>query len=140
MPEAHIAGYGSALPFAMTTERFLEVDRQARRALGQDDHVSDLMRRIALNSRISKRHVVSPCWLPEEERPAEVEDIFTPHRFDPPGNLRARFWKEQAPELAIRAARDAIANWGGPASEITHVITTCTSESRCPSTLGSDGS
>jgi len=127
MPEAHIAGYGSALPFAMTTERFLEVDREARRALGQDDHVSDLMRKIALNTRVSKRHVVSPCWLPEDERPAEVEDIFTPHRFDPPGNLRARFWKEQAPALAIRAARDAIGNWGGSASEITHVITTCTS-------------
>src|SRR4051794_30850714 len=127
MPEAHIAGYGSALPFAMTTERFLEVDREARRALGQDDHVSDLMRKIALNTRVSKRHVVSPCWLPEDERPAEVEDIFTPHRFDPPGNLRARFWKEQTPKLAIDAARDAIANWGGSVSDITHVVTTCTS-------------
>ena len=119
MPEADIAGYGSALPYAMTTERFLEVDREARRALGQDDHVSDLMRKIALNSRVSKRHVVSPCWLPEDERPAGVEDIFTPNRFDPPGNLRARFWKEQAPARALRAAQDAIVNWGGAVSEIT---------------------
>ena len=36
MPEAHIAGYGSALPWAIDTEQFVEVDRQARLRLGQD--------------------------------------------------------------------------------------------------------
>src|ERR1700755_482564 len=127
MPEAHIAGYGSALPFPMTTERFLEVDREARRGLGQDEHVSDLMRKIALNTRINQRHVVSPCWLPADERPGEVEDIFTPHGYAPPGHMRARFWMEQAPRLAIAAARNALANWGGSVDDITHVITTCTS-------------
>jgi hypothetical protein len=110
MPEAHIAGHGSALPWPVTTERFVAVDREARRALGQDEQVSDTVRKIARNAGIRTRHLVSPCWLEDEERPADVEDIFTPHGFDPPGHLRARFWMDSAPKLAIAAARDAIAN------------------------------
>jgi predicted naringenin-chalcone synthase len=127
MPEAHIAGYGSALPWPMTTERFLEVDAAARRSLGQDERISATIRKIALNSGIRTRHVVSPCWLAEDERPEDVEDIFTAHDFDPPGNVRARFWQQRAPRLATEAARDAIATWGGSVSDITHVVTTCTS-------------
>jgi predicted naringenin-chalcone synthase len=127
MPEAHIAGHGSALPWSVPTERFLEVDREARATLGQDERVSHTIRQFALNSGIRTRHFLSPCWLPEGERPGDVEDIFTPHGFDPPASLRARFWKEQTPKLAIDAARDAIANWGGSVSDITHVVTTCTS-------------
>jgi predicted naringenin-chalcone synthase len=127
MPEAHIAGYGSALPWPIDTERFVEVDRQARVKLGQDERVSATVGKIALNAGIRTRHFVSPCWLAEEDRPGDVEDIFTPHDFDPPGNLRARFWMDQAPKLATEAARNAIANWGGSAADITHVVTTCTS-------------
>src|SRR4051812_17323755 len=104
MPEAHIAGYGSALPWPIATERFLEVDREARQTLGQDERVSAMMRKLASSTGIRTRHFAAPCWLPEEDRPGDVEDIFTPHDFDPPGNLRARFWKEQAPKLAIAAA------------------------------------
>src|SRR5262245_59225556 len=111
MPEAHIAGYGSALPWPIATDRFLAVDRAARLGLGQDERTSDVVRKIALNTGIRTRHFVSPCWLDEDERPADVQDIFTPHEFAPPGNLRARFWQEHAPKLAIDAARDAIANW-----------------------------
>src|SRR3954454_8621711 len=106
MPEAHIAGYGSALPWPIVTQRFLEVDRAARLSLGQDERLAATVGKIALNTGIRTRHFASPCWLPEEERPADVEDIFTPHGFDPPGNLRARSWKQQAPRLAIEAARN----------------------------------
>src|SRR5690349_7858408 len=113
MPEAHIAGYGSALPWPMTTERYLEVDREARLALGQDEHIANIVQRIASNSRIRTRHVVSPVWLEEDDRPDDVDDIFTAHEFDPPGNARARFWKDAAPRLAIDAARNAIEHWGG---------------------------
>jgi predicted naringenin-chalcone synthase len=127
MPEAHIAGYGSALPSPIATEQFLEVDRAARRALGQDERFSQIISKIALNAGIRTRHFLSPCWLPEDERPEDVEDIFTPHDFDPPSSLRARFWRQQAPKLALEAARDAIANWGGSVEDITHVVTTCTS-------------
>jgi predicted naringenin-chalcone synthase len=127
MPEAHIAGYGNALPWPIPTDRFLEVDRGARDHLGQGEDIQARVTKIAIGSGIRTRHVISPCWLPEEERPDDVEDIFTPHGFDPPGNVRARFWKEQAPKLALQAARDAIDNWGGSVSDITHVVTTCTS-------------
>ena len=127
MPEAHIAGYGSALPWPITTERFLEVDREARLPSDRTSGTSAMVRKIAHNTGIKTRHFVSPAWLHDEDRPEDVEDIFTPHDFDPPGNLRARFWKDRAPKLAIEAARDAIANWGGSLSDITHVVTTCTS-------------
>ena len=52
----------------------------------------------------------SACWVAS---PPCFEDIFTAHRFDPPGNVRARAWQSLAPTLAIESARDAIAHWGG---------------------------
>ena len=76
---------------------------------------------------IFRRHTGQPCWLPPAERPPDLEDIFTPYKFDPPGNLRARAWMRSAPKLAVDAARAALANWGGLPSEITHVVTTSTS-------------
>lgn len=127
MPEAHIAGYGSSLPWRIPTSRFLEVDAEARQILGQGAGTRSMVRQFALANGIRFRHTVCPCWLPEDERPDDVEDIFTPFDFEPPGWLRARFWNEQAPKLAIGAAQKAIAHWGGSPSDITHVVTTCTS-------------
>ncbi|MFA5912133.1 MAG: hypothetical protein WC830_01105 [Burkholderiales bacterium] len=127
MPEAHIAGYGTALPHRVSTKRFLEVDDEARRRHGQGEGVRSMVRQFALNSGIRYRHTVSPCWIPEDERPQGVEDIFTPADFDPPGWQRALAWQEHAPKLAIAAARSAIANWGGSVADITHVFTTSTS-------------
>lgn len=126
-PEAHIAGYGTALPYRGSTARFLAVDDEARRRHGQSEAIRSMVRQFAENSGIRFRHAVSPCWMPEDERPDDVEDIFTPADFDPPGWQRARSWQEHAPKLAIRAAREAIANWGGSPADITHVVTTCTS-------------
>jgi predicted naringenin-chalcone synthase len=127
MAEAHIAGFGTALPHRISTQRFLEVDDEARRRHGQGEGVRSMVRQFALNSGIRYRHTVSPCWIPEDERPRGVEDIFTPADFDPPGWQRALAWQEHAPRLAIAAARDAIKNWGGSIADITHVFTTSTS-------------
>lgn len=127
MRDAFIAGFGTALPRRITQARFLEVDAAARRLHGHSEETRLLVRQFALNSGIEYRHSVEPCWLPEDDRPAGVEDIFTPHAYDPPGWLRAREWHRTAPALALRAARAALADWGGAPSEITHVITTCTS-------------
>jgi predicted naringenin-chalcone synthase len=127
MPDAYIAGFGTALPRRITQERFLEVDAAARRLQGQSEETRLLVRQFALNSSIRYRHTVEPCWLPEDERPEGAEDIFTAHAYDPPGWLRARAWHRTAPALALRAARAALANWGGAPSDITHVVTTCTS-------------
>ncbi|MDE2039829.1 MAG: hypothetical protein KGO96_08605 [Elusimicrobia bacterium] len=127
MREAHIAGFGTALPYRITTERFLEVDAQARSLHGQGPGPRGIVRKLAHGSGIKFRHVVEPCWLPESERPKDAEDIFTPHRFDPPGHLRARAWMRSAPKLAIEAARAALARWGGDPADITHLVTTSTS-------------
>lgn len=127
MPDAYIAGFGTALPRRITQERFLEVDATARRLHGQSEETRLMVRQFAQNSGIRYRHTVEPCWLPDEERPEGVDDIFTPHDYDPPGWLRARAWQRTAPALALRAARAALAQWGGAPSAITHVVTTCTS-------------
>ena len=127
MPDACLAGFGTALPRRITQERFLEVDATARRLQGQSEQTRLLVRQFALNSGIRYRHTVAPCWLPDDERPEGVEDIFTAHAYDPPGWLRQRAWQREAPALALRAARAALANWGGAPSTITHVVTTCTS-------------
>src|SRR5206468_2611319 len=77
--------------------------------------------------RIRYRHAVEPCWLPSAQRPPGIPDIFRDHDFDPPASLRALEWQRQAPPLAVRAARAALASWGGSPSDISHVVTTCTS-------------
>jgi predicted naringenin-chalcone synthase len=86
-----------------------------------------MVRQFAENSGIRYRHAVSPCWMPEDERPDDVEDVFTPNDYDPPAWQRALSWKTLAPKLAIEAARAALKNWGGSPADITHVVTTSTS-------------
>jgi predicted naringenin-chalcone synthase len=127
MTDAYLAGYGTALPFRFSQERFLEVDAEARRLHGQSEATHRLVRRFVENSGIRFRHTVEPCWLPADERPDGVEDVFTPYNFDPPGWQRALAWQRAAPPLAVRAARAALAHWGGSPADITHVVTTCTS-------------
>lgn len=125
--DAFIAGYGTALPFRISQERYLEVDAEARRMHGQGEGTLSMVRQFALGSGIRYRHSVEPCWLPDAERPAGIRDIFRANKFDPPGWQRALAWQQTAPPLAVRAARAALANWCGSPSDITHVVTTCTS-------------
>jgi predicted naringenin-chalcone synthase len=126
-PEAHVAGFGVALPWKISTEAFLELDAEARRRHGQGEGVLGMVRQFAMNSGIRYRHTLSPCWLPEDERPADIDDIFTPADFDPPSWQRTQFWMEQTPKLAVKAAKAALENWGGSPSDITHLVTTSTS-------------
>ena len=126
MTEAYIAGTGIALPPEVPTAQFLKVDQQMRRRHGQSREVCDMVRQFVENSRIETRHSINPGWHPEEERDPSIEDIFTPHDFDPPSHLRAKLWHEHAPKIALKAARAAIDAWGGSISDITHVVTTST--------------
>lgn len=126
MREAHIAGIGVAVPTAVPTSRFLEVDRKARRRHGHSPEIIDTVRRICEGSRIAVRHSVVPAFHPPGTPDTGVDDVFTPYDFDPPAHLRARQWHELAPEYAVRAARRAIADWGGEVAQITHVVTTST--------------
>jgi hypothetical protein len=52
MPEARIAGYGTALPWPIPTARFLEVNAEARQVLGQGEGTRPTVRQLALGSRI----------------------------------------------------------------------------------------
>lgn len=123
---ASILATGIALPPAVDTERFTELDQIMRARHGQSREVRESIRKFVANSRIAVRHSVNPGWHAEGTPDTGVEDIFTPYDFDPPAHLRARLWHQEAPKLAIKAAQAAIAAWGGPVSEITHVVTTST--------------
>ncbi len=125
--DAFIAGFGTALPYRISQQRFLEVDEEARRMHGQGEGTLSMLRQFSQGSGVRYRHSVEPCWLPDEDRPADALDIFRANQFDPPSWQRALAWQRTAPPLAVRAARAALANWGGSPSDISHVVTTCTS-------------
>ena len=126
MTEAYIAGSGIALPPKITTQRFIEIDRQNRIHHGQSLADRELLAKFADNAQIEKRHTINPAWHAPEDRDDSVEDIFTPYDFNPPAHLRAKLWHEQAPRLALAAARNALADWEGDVADITHVVTTST--------------
>jgi hypothetical protein len=62
MREAHIAGYGTSLPWRIPTSRFLEADAGARQIPGQGEGTRSLARQFALTGQIRVRPPVSPCW------------------------------------------------------------------------------
>ena len=135
MNEAHIAGIGTALPYPISTRRFLEVDEMMRKHLGQPQEVIDRLKSYAIGSGIDTRHYVHPHWLSEDDSPdnypdaidvALKKDIFTPYDFVPPHWERMCIFQDTAVKLAIKSARNAVNNWGGNVKDITHIITTCT--------------
>lgn len=127
MRDACIAGIGTAVPFPVTTDRFLEVDRVARELHGQRPELIEMVASLSRGTGIRRRHSIHPTWLQPDERPADIPDIFTAADFDPPLWERLRMWRDHALPLAIEAARRALANWGGNPSTITHIVTTGTS-------------
>lgn len=127
MPEASIAGVGVAVPYRVSTDRFLEVDAAVRARHGQSRDLIDLAARFARNTGIRHRHTIHPCWLPAGAEHDGREDIFTPTDFDPPLWQRERAFQRHLPPLTVEAARRAIADWGGSPRDITHIVTTGTS-------------
>jgi predicted naringenin-chalcone synthase len=125
-PHASILATGIALPPLVSTERFTEVDQLMRARHGQSREVRESIRKFISNSRIEVRHSVNPGWHAAGTPDTGVEDIFTPYDFDPPAHLRAKLWHQESPKLAIKAARAALAAWGGSVKDITHVVTTST--------------
>lgn len=136
MKEAHIAGAGTALPYPVSTERFLEVDEKIRRSLGQRESIISKMKSFTNGTGIHTRHYSHPLWLPEDKTADDYEeakkvaldyDIYTPNGYIPPFWQRMQVFSETAIKLAVEAARKALKNWGGRPEDITHLITTCTS-------------
>ncbi len=127
MTNAYIAATGIAVPPAVPTERFLEIDQKYRARHGQSREVRDMIRQFVENAQIKQRHSVCSGWFLPGTNSEGYEDIFTEYDYDPPAYLRARYWHEQAPKMAIQAAQNMLAHWSGSVADITHVVTTSTS-------------
>jgi hypothetical protein len=62
-PEAHIAGWGIATPFPVSTEHFLAIDRRERVLKGQTEKQIEAMATFVRSSRIKNRHTCHPFYL-----------------------------------------------------------------------------
>lgn len=134
--EAHISSVGTALPYPVSTERMLEVDKAMRQFHGQSETVISRMKSFVKGTGIHTRHYSHPIWIEsdksiddyKEQKPyALAQDIYTPNRFIPPYWQRMQVFGDTAIKLAEEASRQALKKWGGKAADITHIITTCTS-------------
>jgi len=134
--EAHIAGYGTAVPYPIITEQYLHHDRKIREHQGQSEQVIKMVERLTLGTGIHTRHYAHPHWLPAGHQPQDYpdaldvslqHDIFTPHDYIPPYHERMKVFHDTAVKMAVKAAKKALADWGGDPQDITHIITTCTS-------------
>ena len=109
----------------MSTERFIAIDKQIREAHGQPAEIHEMAARFARNTGILQRHTVHPAFTGQPW--SDVPDIFTDEDFDPPLWARLDLFQRYAPQLALEAARKALADWQGDPRDISHVITTATS-------------
>nr|VFJ52093.1 MAG: Acyl-CoA synthetase (AMP-forming)/AMP-acid ligase II [Candidatus Kentron sp. FW] len=133
--EVHIAGTGTAFPYPVPTAYYQEMDAKIRRLHGVPEFVIETLRLLFEGSGIRFTHTVCPHWLPENKSPSDYpdiqdvvlqEDIFTPYNYIPPFWKRMSVFKELLRKLGTKAARNAIADWGGDPQDITHIFTTCT--------------
>ncbi len=75
------------------------------------------LKKIHQSSAIIKRHTVRPL----------TEALFDHLKHPPKPSQLNTIYKQEAPKLALKAAKKAIAQWGGSPSDITHVISaSCT--------------
>ncbi len=128
MPHAHIVATGSAVPDVLTTERFLQVDAEARRLHGQSRQTIERIASLVRGTGIQARHTFHPALLPPGSTPrVAVDDIYTDTEFDPDLWQRMRAWRQVVPALAVEAVSEALTAWGGPVDRISHILTTSTS-------------
>jgi len=134
--EAHIAGVGTAVPYPIKTDQVLKHDRMMRESFEQPEETIQQFHDFIHGTGIRNRHYAHPHWLPDGDTPDDYpdhhsvsldRDIFTPSDYAPSYWERMTVFADTAPRLAIAAAATALANWGGRAEDITHIITTCTS-------------
>jgi predicted naringenin-chalcone synthase len=137
--EAHIAGAGIATPYPVSNEQFLRMDEMMRRHHQQPQKTIDQLQSFTKGTGIHTRHYAHPHWLTgmaekeammrDAERPpgALTTDIFSAHDYIPPYHERMKVFEATCVELAIAAARKALADWGGDPQDISHIYTTCTS-------------
>lgn len=134
--EAHIAGVGISVPYPISTDRFLELDREMRLANNQSESTINLLEKFVKGTGIRNRHYAHPHWLPKDKSPNDYpeakkvalsRDIFTPSNYIPKYHERMSVFGETCSVLGVDAARKALEEWGGDPKQISHIITTCTS-------------
>jgi len=134
--KAHIASIATAVPYPISTDRFLEKDKEMRLANKQSDSLINRMEKFVLGTGIHTRHYSHPHWLPtnkniddypEAKKGALAKDIFTENNYNPKFHERMSVYTDTCVKLAIKASKKALSDWKGDASEISHIITTCTS-------------
>jgi len=134
--EAHIAGWGTANPLPFSTERFLEVEKEERRRLGQSEETINQMVGFMKASQIQQRYSCHPYWLRKGEKVEDFPDAVGVMNRDifgacenhiPKYADRLACYQETVFPLCLSAAEKALKKWGQDKQLITHIITTCTS-------------
>lgn len=122
---ACILGLGRAVPHQeVPTQLYLDFVISSLQ-LGQQPRVVEAIKKLAARSDIDTRYF---C-LSDHMKPRE-EWTFLPQDFPksvPSMTVRNKAYCEEAPKLAIKACRNAVENWGGDPTNITHIISvSCT--------------
>merc|ERR1711874_848661 len=74
------------------------------------------VKKCAENSAIDKRHGIIP------EDGNRLQDFYEKYDYCPPYTLRAKYWRQYCPQLAMTAVHKALKEWGGDKNLITHVM------------------
>jgi len=125
-----ILSIGTAVPDSIfTCKAFIELQTSAANyAISKLDETKDATRikeikdnlewviRCAENSGIEKRHGI----VPNEGK--ILQDFYKQYDFNPPYTLRAKYWRQYCPKLAMQAVEKALTTWGGNPKEVTHVV------------------
>lgn len=134
--KGHIASIGTAVPYPISTERFLEKDKEMREFFDQPEPIINRMRKFVEGTGIHTRHYAHPHWLPTDKSPEDypevgkgalTDDVFTKNDFTPKYHERMKLYHDTCVQLAIEASKKALKDWEGDANEISHILTTCTS-------------
>jgi predicted naringenin-chalcone synthase len=102
-----------------------EIAHKLMTLLSLNQEKSELLQRIHQNSAISKRHSI----IEDFHKPREEWGFWGPQypQTVPGMSHRNNRYKEEAPKLALEAAKIALKRWGGENSRITHIISvSCT--------------
>lgn len=115
---AAIFAIGTSIPSYALTQ--MEIAERLTEIMQLNDEEAWLLKKIYSNSAVSKRYSVLPNILDLHDSP------FLSKNFVGLSERNAHY-KREAPQLAEKAARQAISNWKGNLADITHVISvSCT--------------
>ncbi|KAJ1255357.1 hypothetical protein BS78_K254500 [Paspalum vaginatum] len=99
------------------------------------EHLTDLkdtFKKLCQATGLERRFFFHHMLDPQTKDEAQPSPGFLPAGISTPPDARLDMVTKAAPELAARAAAKAIARWGRPATDITHLVVSTNSEARSP--------